>query len=84
MGTERRTAKLVGLPLSLVVAGGVLLSVPVEAAVPTPCNMQVQIDRRSNELYANGVERSVYNVKVSWGDKSQTAVVQRMVMPPSA
>ena len=47
-------------------------------------NMQVQIDRRSNEVYANGVERSVYDMKVSWGDKSQTAVVQRMVMPPSS
>jgi hypothetical protein len=84
MRTERRTAKLLGFPLSLVIAGGVLLSVPVEAATPTPCDMQVRVDRRSSEVYANGVERNVYDVKVTWGDKSQTAVVQRMVMPPKA
>jgi len=82
---ERKAVKLVGLPLSLLIAGGALMAVPVDAAAPVPCDMQVRIDRRSSETYANGVERNVYDVKVTWnGDKSQTAVVQRMVMPANA
>lgn len=84
MSSVRRTTRLLGLPLTAVVAGGALLAVPVDAAPTSPCNMTVNINRTSNETYANGVERSVYNVKVSWADRSQTAEVQRMVMPASA
>ena len=46
--------------------------------------MRVNIDRTSSVTYANGVERNVYKVKVSWGDRSQTADVHRMVMPAKA
>ena len=46
--------------------------------------MRVNIDRISSVSYGNGVERNKYTVKVSWGNRSQTAEVLRMVMPPKA
>jgi exopolysaccharide biosynthesis protein len=46
--------------------------------------MNVTLDRTSSVTYANGVERNTYKVKVSWNGKSQSAEVQRMVMPPKA
>jgi hypothetical protein len=46
--------------------------------------MRVSVDRTASVTYANGVERNKYTVKVSWGNRSQTAEVHRMVMPPKA
>jgi hypothetical protein len=76
--------RVVGLPLSAVLAGAALVAVPVDAAAPAPCTMTVRIDRTSTETYANGVERSTYDVRVTWDGKSQTAEAQRMVMPGKA
>jgi hypothetical protein len=76
--------RLVGMPTAVVVGAGALLGAPSDAATTTPCTMRVSIDRTSSVTYANGVERNVYKVKVSWGDRSQTADVHRMVMPPRA
>jgi hypothetical protein len=68
----------------MVVGVGTLLGAPSDAAVTTPCTMRVTIDRVSSTTYGNGVERNRYNVKVSWGDRSQTAEVHRMAMPAKA
>ena len=72
------------MPTVLVVGAGALLGSPSDAAVSAPCTMRVNIDRTSSVTYSNGVERNEYTVKVSWGNRSQTAEVHRMVMPPKA
>jgi hypothetical protein len=46
--------------------------------------MRVTLDRVSSTTYSNGVERQKYTAKVSWNDRSQTAEVQRMIMPSGA
>ncbi len=79
-----RWVRLVGMPTVLVVGTGALLGSPSDAATTTPCTMRVTIDRTSSTTYANGVERNVYKVKVNWADRSQTAEVDRMVMPAKA
>ncbi len=84
MARSPRWVRLVGMPTVLVLGTGALLGTPSDAATTTPCIMGVNIDRTSSTTYANGVERSVYKVKVSWADRSQTADVHRMVMPAKA
>lgn len=84
MAVTARWIRLVGVPTAVVVGAGALLGAPSDAATTTPCTMRVNIDRTSSVIYANGVERNVYKVKVSWGDRSQSADVHRMVMPPTA
>ncbi|MEO8106313.1 MAG: phosphodiester glycosidase family protein [Actinomycetes bacterium] len=84
MARSLRWIQLVGMPTVVVVSAGALLGAPSDAATSTPCTMTVNIDRTSSVTYANGVERNVYKVKVSWADRSQTADVHRMVMPPKA
>jgi hypothetical protein len=76
-----RTAALASV---LVGIGGLLLGAPSDAASVTPCTMRVTLDRVSSTTYANGVVRQKYSAKVSWNDRSQTAEVQRMVMPSGA
>ena len=76
--------RLVGAPTALVVAGGLLLVGPSDAAVSNPCTMNVTLDRVSSVTYGNGVERQKYNVKVSWSGHSQSAEVHRMTMPGNA
>lgn len=84
MAVGARWLRLVGMPTAVVVGAGALLGAPSNAASTAPCTMRVNIDRTSSVTYANGVERNVYQVKVSWADRSQTAVVHRMVMPAKA
>ena len=84
MVRSMRWVRVVGIPTAMVVGAGALLGAPSDAAVTTPCTMRVTIDRVSSVTYGNGVERNKYNVKVSWGDRSQTAEVHRMVMPSKA
>ena len=79
-----RWAKVVGAPTALVVAGGLLLVGPSDAATAHPCTMNVTLNRVSSVTYGNGVERQKYTVKVSWSGKSQTAEVHRMTMPPGS
>jgi len=43
--------------------------------------MTVDVERTSTHTFATGVRLSTYDVKVSGGGKSQTASVQRLVMP---
>jgi len=71
---------MVVLPMAALLAGTALVA-PVEAAPQAPCTMTVKLDRTSTQTYANGVQRDVYNVKVTYGGKTQTAEVHRMVMP---
>lgn len=68
----------------MLVGAGALLGAPSDAAVSAPCTMRVTIDRISSVTYGNGVERNKYNVKVNWDNRSQSAEVHRMVMPPRA
>lgn len=84
MTRSMRWVRLIGMPTVVVVGTGALLGVPSDAATTNPCTMRVNIDRTSSMTYANGVQRNVYKVKVSWGDRSQTADVHRMVMPAKA
>lgn len=84
MVRSMRWVRVVGVPTALVVGAGALLGAPSDAAVASPCTMRVTIDRTSSVTYGNGVERNEYTVKVSWGDRSQTAEVHRMVMPAKA
>ena len=79
-----RWFRVAGAPALACVVAGALLGAPSDAAVANPCTMRVTLDRVSNVTYGNGVERQEYAVKVSWGDRSQTAEVHRMVMPASA
>lgn len=73
------------LPVAFVVAGAALGSAPVDAATTTlPCDMRVTLTKKSSETSTNGVERAVYTARVTYGSRSQTATVQRMVMPPGA
>ncbi len=84
MTRTQRRLRLVGLPVALVVAGAGLSFAPVNAATPPgPCDMKVTLNRTSVDTYANGVERATYTAKVTYGSHSQTATVQRMVMPPT-
>lgn len=85
MTPTQRRLRLVGVPVALIVAGAGLAAAPVNAAAPPgPCDMKVTLNRTSVDTYANGVERAVYTAKVTYGSRSQTATVQRMVMPPAA
>ena len=72
--------RIVVLPMAALLTGAALVA-PVEAAAPSPCTMTVKLDRTSTQTYANGVERNVYNVRVTYAGKTQTAEVHRMVMP---
>ena len=84
MRLNLRVARVVGAPTALVVAGGLLLVAPSDAATTNPCTMNVTLNRVNSVTYGNGVVRQEYNVKVTASGKTQTAEVHRMVMPPQA
>jgi hypothetical protein len=84
MRARLRWARVVGGPTALVLAGGLVLVAPSDAATTTPCVMRVTLDRVSSVTYSSGVERQRYNVQVSWNGRSQSAEVQRMIMPAGA
>jgi hypothetical protein len=79
-----RRIRVIGIPTAMVVGAGALLGAPSDAAVTTPCTMRVTLDRISSTTYGTGVVRTRYTAKVSWGSRSQTAEVHRMVMPAKA
>lgn len=72
------------VPTALVAGAAALSVTPSDAATNHPCLMRVTVDRVSNVTYASGVERDKYNVKVTLDGRTQSAEVQRMVMPSSA
>ena len=80
-----RWPRMVGV-LGALVIGGALVGAPSQAGTITPCTMKVtKLDRTNSVTYANGVERNVYQVTVSWGSgRTESAEVHRMVMPPNA
>ena len=84
MRSTLRVARIVGAPTALVILGGLLLVPPSNAATSKPCTMKVSLDKISSVTYSSGVERQRYNAKVTWDGRSQTAEVQRMVMPAKA
>lgn len=74
----RRTAAVF---TSCVVAGLGLVTSPVQAAAPAPCDMKVTLNKQASNTYSNGVQRVIYTAKVTTGSHSQTATVQQMIMP---
>ncbi|MFZ0325277.1 MAG: phosphodiester glycosidase family protein [Actinomycetes bacterium] len=84
MVARPRLSRILAAPLAAVLLGGVLAAAPVGAAPIVSCTMQVSVNLKSTQTYANGVQRNVYSVKVSHNGSSQSATVQRMVMPVGA
>ena len=76
-----RWGRFVALPAAVLLAGTGLLVVPEGAVAAAPCTMRVSINRTSSQTYASGVQLNTYSVKVTYGTHSQSARVQRMLMP---
>jgi hypothetical protein len=76
-----RRARLFAIPAALLIAGAAFVAVPGGAIAVGPCDMKVATKRTSTQTYPSGVELNTYEVKVTYGTRTQSAVVQRMVMP---
>ena len=76
-----RSGRLIALPVSVLLVGTALLAGPDGAVAAGPCDMKVTTTRTSTQTYSSGVTLNTYNVKVTYGSKTQSGEVQRMVMP---
>jgi hypothetical protein len=63
---------------------GLALLVPATVAQATNCITSVNVTKVDHQGFASGVSIDTYRVKVVWGSHSQTATLQRYLMPVGA
>ncbi|HVQ19049.1 MAG TPA: phosphodiester glycosidase family protein [Actinomycetes bacterium] len=79
-----RKGRLLAIPVSLAVLGGALLAGSAGVDAAAPCDMRVTTNRTASQTLSSGVELNTYKVSVTSNRGTQSAVVQRMMMPAGA